>query len=68
VDIGTRYAASSLALGQRGFPHFGRLFDVPEVLGRNPRFEVKSEKCGRTKVEAAKVDIKFYSISIATNQ
>jgi hypothetical protein len=62
VDIGTRYAASSLALGASEVPVW--TFDVPRSTERESAFRGKSEKVWKDKVEAAKVDIKFHNLDL----
>jgi hypothetical protein len=62
VDIGTRYVASSLALGSHETPVW--TFDIPKSTERKSAFRGASEKVWKEKVEAAKVDIKFHNLDL----
>jgi hypothetical protein len=62
VDIGTRYVASSLALGSHGVPVW--TFDIPTSTERKFAFRGESEEVWKGKVEAAKVDIKFHNLDL----
>jgi hypothetical protein len=62
VDIGTRYVASSLALGAHEPPVW--TFDIPTSTERNFAFRGETEKAWKEKVEAAKVDIKFHNTDL----
>jgi hypothetical protein len=62
VDIGTRYAASSLALGAHEVPVW--TFDIPKSTERTLAFRGTSEEVWKRKVEAAKVDIKFHNLDL----
>jgi hypothetical protein len=64
VDIGTRYVASSLALGAHEPPVW--TFDIPTSTERTLAFRGESEIVWKEKVEAAKVDIKFHNIDLLT--
>jgi hypothetical protein len=62
VDIGTRYVASSLALGSHETPVW--TFDLPSSTEREQAFRGESEKQWKRKVEAAKVHIKFHNYDL----
>jgi hypothetical protein len=62
VDIGTRFVASSLALGSHETPVW--TFDLPTSTERKGAFRGESEAVWKRKVEAAKVDIKFHNLDL----
>jgi hypothetical protein len=62
VDIGTRFVASSLALGSHETPVW--TFDLPKSTERKVAFRGKSERKWKRKVKAAKVDITFHNLDL----
>jgi hypothetical protein len=62
ADVGTRYVASSLALGASGTPV--STFDLPNSRERIEAFRGKTEADWQSQVEAAGVHVTFYNLDL----
>jgi hypothetical protein len=62
VDIGTRFVASSLAVGSHETPVW--TFDLARSTERKLAFRGKSERKWKRKLKAAKVDITFHNLDL----
>jgi hypothetical protein len=67
VDIGTRYVASSLALGSsKKHPVPVWTFDVPQSVERVEAFRGKTEEEWQEQVKALGINITFHNLNLAT--
>lgn len=64
VDIGTRYVASSLALGASQHGNKIWTFDLPQSTERTTAFRGKTEAEWQEQVKAAGVDVTFHNLDL----